>query len=153
MKSRDTQKGAGRLPRRRRHGATPLSDEHSAAESNFVTIAAVADLLAICDRTVCRWIDREELVAHDFGTITRIGAADLRTFIGRARRGPRARHPSDPLDDEFYTARQVAETLSICVRTVRRRIDSEVLAAHDFNGIIRIARSDLDDFVSRSRRD
>lgn len=149
MSSRDKQSSGG-LQRQVTSRTRELSGR---AVDRFVTITAVANLLGVCERTVRRWIDRKELSKHGFGSITRIGEGDLQIFVDRARRGPAAPHTVRALDDEFYTAQQVAELLDVCLRTVRRLIDDELLVAHDFCGVIRIARADLQSFFSRSRDD
>ena len=51
----------------------------------FYTIADVADLVDVNERTIRRWIDEGELVAHRFGRQLRISHADLNAFV-RARR-------------------------------------------------------------------
>jgi excisionase family DNA binding protein len=57
----------------------------SLAEEKFFTVEEVADFLNVCTRTVRRWIERGELVAHRFGTAVRIAESDLRAFIARQR--------------------------------------------------------------------
>jgi len=52
----------------------------------FYTIAEVAEILNVCDRTVRRWIDREKLVAHDLEGPIRIAESDLAAFIAHHRR-------------------------------------------------------------------
>jgi excisionase family DNA binding protein len=47
----------------------------------FYTIAQVAELLAISERSVRRWIATGELVAHKFGRGVRISETDLKTFL------------------------------------------------------------------------
>lgn len=49
------------------------------------TITDVADHLQVSSKTVRRWIDAGDLVAHRFGRQLRISEADLQTFI-RSRR-------------------------------------------------------------------
>jgi excisionase family DNA binding protein len=119
----------------------------------FYCAKVIANLLNVSERTVVRWTKRNILVAHLFGSVTRIEERELRAFINAARRGPPASHSSDLLEEDFYTAKQVAQLLGVCTKTVRRRLKSKVLVEHDFDGIIRIARTDLQDFLSRSRRD
>lgn len=153
MNSRGKQPSSGGVQQNEPNRLGGRAHEQSAGVERFVTIAAVAGLLGVCERTVRRWIDRKELPEHGFGSVTRIGEGDLKAFVDRARRGPAAPHDGGVLDEEFYTAQQVAELLDICLRTVRRLIDRETLVAHDFGGIARIARTDFLDFVSRSRRD
>ena len=49
------------------------------------TIAEIAGLLKVNAKTVRRWIDSKELIAHRFGRQWRISEDDLRTFV-RAQR-------------------------------------------------------------------
>jgi excisionase family DNA binding protein len=53
----------------------------------FFTIAEVAEKLSVSTRTVRRWIERGELVAHHFGAAVRISDADLRAFSALHRDG------------------------------------------------------------------
>jgi excisionase family DNA binding protein len=53
---------------------------------------------------------------------------------------------------KFFTIVQVAELLDVCTRTVRRWIKSGKLIAHDLEGIIRVAESDLRGFIASRRR-
>jgi excisionase family DNA binding protein len=54
----------------------------------FFSIAYVAEALSVSDRTVRRWIDRGELVAHRFGGgLVRISDPDLRAFLAIRREG------------------------------------------------------------------
>jgi excisionase family DNA binding protein len=55
-------------------------------------------------------------------------------------------------DERFFTIAEVAELLGVCTRTARRWIDRKKLVAHDFNGLMRIAESDLRDFIALHRR-
>jgi excisionase family DNA binding protein len=69
-------------------------------EMKFYTITEVAEDLAVATRTVRRWIDARDLVAHHIGGVVRIAADDLRAFLALhanpspgPRRAPRqARH-------------------------------------------------------------
>ena len=61
-------------------------------------------------------------------------------------------HANTPADEKFFTVDEVAEILNVCTRTVRRRIDRNKLIAHDFDGIVRVAESDLRDFIAGHRR-
>jgi excisionase family DNA binding protein len=47
----------------------------------FYTIAQVAELLAISERSVRRWVATGELTAHKFGRGVRISETELRTFL------------------------------------------------------------------------
>jgi len=51
----------------------------------FFSIAYVAEVLSVSDRTVRRWIDRGELVAHRFGRNVRIAETDLKAFLALRR--------------------------------------------------------------------
>ena len=53
----------------------------------FLTVEQTAEVLQVSDRTVRRWIDDGDLVAHRFGRQLRIAPADLNSFI-RMRREP-----------------------------------------------------------------
>ncbi len=115
----------------------------------FFTIRGVADLLAVCERTVRRWDGGKKIRAHKFGGVTRISEHDLCAFIASARR---AGTPLiKPTDEKFCTVEDVAEILNVCERTVRRWIGREELVAHDLEGLIRIAESDLTAFIARHR--
>jgi excisionase family DNA binding protein len=50
----------------------------------FFTIQEVAERLSVSTRTVRRWIDNGELVAHRIGGV-RIAEGDLRAFIAARR--------------------------------------------------------------------
>ena len=56
-----------------------------------------------------------------------------------------------PADEKFFTVDEVAEILNVCTRTVRRWIERKKLIAHDLEGIIRIAESNLRNFIARRR--
>jgi excisionase family DNA binding protein len=47
----------------------------------FFTVTETAEMLGVCTRTVRRWIDRGELIAHRFGNAVRIAEPDLRAFL------------------------------------------------------------------------
>jgi len=47
----------------------------------FCTIKRVAEHLGVSTRTVRRWIERGELVAHRFGSAVRIADRDLLAFL------------------------------------------------------------------------
>ena len=53
----------------------------------FFTIDEVAESLRVSTRTVRRWIDRGDLVAHHFGVAVRISDTDLRAFLALRRDG------------------------------------------------------------------
>ena len=50
----------------------------------FFTVPQVADSLSVSTRTVRRWIDKGELIAHRIGGV-RIAEGDLRAFIAARR--------------------------------------------------------------------
>ena len=64
--------------RGRRDGANPM---------RFCTIANVAESLNVSTRTVRRWIDGGELIAHRFNGVLRISDADVQAFLARHREG------------------------------------------------------------------
>jgi excisionase family DNA binding protein len=84
------------VPRRGQRG--PPTEENGRAAShgpkrtqepiNFFSVPEVADHLGVSARTVRRWIDGRQLVAHHFGRAVRISEGDLREFLG-AHRGER----------------------------------------------------------------
>ncbi len=49
--------------------------------TRFYTVAQVADLVAVSQRSVRRWIAARELLAHKFGRQVRISEIDLRAFV------------------------------------------------------------------------
>ncbi len=51
----------------------------------FWTIRGVAEHLEVSERTVLRWIDSGDLVAHRFGRSVRISDHDLRAFLAQHR--------------------------------------------------------------------
>ena len=53
----------------------------------LLTIPQVAELLQVCPKTIRRWIERGELVAHRLGRQWRIAQNDLETFL-KIRRHP-----------------------------------------------------------------
>jgi len=54
-------------------------------EIRFFTVAEVAERLGVSTRTIRRWIENKELVAHRFGCAVRISERDLRAFIAMHR--------------------------------------------------------------------
>lgn len=52
---------------------------------------------------------------------------------------------------KFFTITQVAELAEVSTRTVRRWIDSKLLVAHRFGGVVRIADHDLRTFLNQHR--
>jgi excisionase family DNA binding protein len=57
------------------------------AQPRFFTVANVAESLSVSTRTVRRWIDAGELIAHRFNGVLRICDADLQAFLARHREG------------------------------------------------------------------
>ncbi len=53
----------------------------------FYSVADVAELIDVNERTIRRWIDDGELVAHRFGRQIRISRADLEAFVRVRREG------------------------------------------------------------------
>jgi excisionase family DNA binding protein len=60
---------------------------HRDNQIQFFTIAEVAEMLRVCTRTVRRWIDSDQLVAHRPGGVVRIAENDLRAFLALHRDG------------------------------------------------------------------
>lgn len=52
---------------------------------------------------------------------------------------------------QFFTVAEVADTVEVSVRTVRRWIKSGELVAHHFGTAVRIAESDLKAFLAQHR--
>jgi excisionase family DNA binding protein len=61
----------------------------------------------------------------------------------------RARKTTDV--PKFFTIGQIAELLEVSTRTVRRWIGAELLVAHRFGGVVRIAAHDLRAFLAQHR--
>jgi excisionase family DNA binding protein len=55
------------------------------AALKFFTIAEVAECLNVSTRTVRRWIERGDLVAHRPGGLVRIAETDFRAFLSHHR--------------------------------------------------------------------
>ncbi|MCK5273632.1 MAG: helix-turn-helix domain-containing protein [Alphaproteobacteria bacterium] len=53
----------------------------------LLTIKDVADILQVSDKTVRRWIDAGDLVAHRIGRQWRVSQGDLDAFIKLRRQG------------------------------------------------------------------
>jgi len=66
----------------------PRSGPQKRTLPRFYTTQEVSDSLSVSRRTVSRWIEREDLIAHEFGRSVRIADDDLRVFLAR-RRGRR----------------------------------------------------------------
>ena len=54
-------------------------------ESEFFTIAEVAERLQVAPRTVRRWIANGDLVVHRVGGVVRVAEGDLRAFLALHR--------------------------------------------------------------------
>lgn len=52
----------------------------------FLTIPDISERLRVSDKTVRRWIEKGDLIAHKLGTRWRVSEADLALFL-RTRRG------------------------------------------------------------------
>jgi len=52
---------------------------------SFHTILGVAERLQVSVRTVRRWIDRGDLIAHKLGAQWRVSEADLELFLRTCR--------------------------------------------------------------------
>jgi excisionase family DNA binding protein len=70
----------------RRSSTRPVASQSTQPSIEFFTIREVAERLSVSTRTVRRWIDNGELVAHRIGGV-RIAESELRAFI-TARRQP-----------------------------------------------------------------
>ena len=53
----------------------------NSSPKRFHSVSQVADLLGVSERSVWRWIDQRELIAHRFGRLVRIADADLQAFL------------------------------------------------------------------------
>jgi excisionase family DNA binding protein len=71
----EDRKSPGRVARRR-HFREPI---------RFFTVAEVAERLGVSTRTIRRWIEDLELVAHRFGRAVRIAESDLKAFLAMHR--------------------------------------------------------------------
>jgi excisionase family DNA binding protein len=52
---------------------------------SFFTVPDIAEHLGVSTRTVRRWIDDKQLVAHHFGRAVRVSERDLRNFLATTR--------------------------------------------------------------------
>jgi excisionase family DNA binding protein len=52
---------------------------------------------------------------------------------------------------KLFTIKQIAEYVGVCQRTVRRWIDKGLLAAHRFNGVVRVSETDFKSFLAAHR--
>jgi excisionase family DNA binding protein len=60
---------------------------HRDDQIKFFTIAEVAERLRVSTRTVRRWIESGDLIAHRRGGIVRVAESDLRAFLAVHREG------------------------------------------------------------------
>jgi len=60
--------------------------------------------------------------------------------------------PSPSHENRFRTITEVAQSIGVSVRTVRRWIEQKKLVAHQFGAAVRIADSDLKSFIAQHRR-
>ena len=51
----------------------------------------------------------------------------------------------------YFTISDVADSLTVSTRTVRRWIDTGVLVTHRFGGVVRVAEHDLRAFLAQHR--
>jgi excisionase family DNA binding protein len=52
---------------------------------------------------------------------------------------------------KFFTIAEIAECVGASERTVRRWIENGLLAAHRFNGLVRISEADFQTFLAAHR--
>jgi excisionase family DNA binding protein len=78
LRDSDIEAAASR-PARGRH--------HRDKEIRFFTIAEVAERLCVSTRTVRRWIEAGDPVAHRISGVIRIAEGDLRAFLALHREG------------------------------------------------------------------
>ncbi|MGZ5165688.1 MAG: helix-turn-helix domain-containing protein [Burkholderiales bacterium] len=62
-----------------------VARRHLREQIKFLAIHEVAEQLGVSTRTVRRWIENLELVAHRFGRAVRIAERDLQAFIAMHR--------------------------------------------------------------------
>jgi excisionase family DNA binding protein len=60
---------------------------HRDDQIKFFTIAEVAARLRVSIRTIRRWIESGDLIAHRRGGIVRVAESDLRAFLAMHREG------------------------------------------------------------------
>jgi excisionase family DNA binding protein len=60
---------------------------HRREPVQFLTTSEVAQRLSVSERTVRRWIERGELIAHHLGAAVRIADLDLKAFLALRRDG------------------------------------------------------------------
>ena len=79
---------AGKSDAARDPASEPAPGE-TAAPERYLTVGEVAEITAISERQVWRWIESGELLAHNFGRSVRIKDSDFTAFTERCRRPPR----------------------------------------------------------------
>jgi excisionase family DNA binding protein len=52
---------------------------------------------------------------------------------------------------KFYTINQIADSVEVSTRTVRRWIEKGLLVAHKINGLVRISEADFQAFLAVHR--
>ncbi len=60
---------------------------HYRGRISFFTVSDVAEHLGVSTRTVRRWIEGGQLIAHHFGRAVRIAEEDVRAFLAAHRGG------------------------------------------------------------------
>jgi excisionase family DNA binding protein len=60
---------------------------HRDDQIKFFRIAEVAERLCVSSRTIRRWIESGDLIAHRRGGIVRVAESDLRAFLAMHREG------------------------------------------------------------------
>ncbi len=70
---------------RKRFGGRRSKGPGAMPPQRFVSIKDVAEQLGVSTRTVSRWIETGELVAHRFGRLVRVGEIDLQRFLATRR--------------------------------------------------------------------
>ena len=64
-----------------------MRSNNTSVDKEFTSIADVAEHLDVNARTIRRWIDKGDLVAHRFGRQLRISRTDLEAFVRMRREG------------------------------------------------------------------
>jgi excisionase family DNA binding protein len=59
----------------------------STRAERFLTVPQVAERLGVSARSIWRWLDERELIAHRFGRLVRISEADLQAFLDSKKQG------------------------------------------------------------------
>ncbi len=75
-------------PTRYQRGVGAAEPRHRSRERiSFFTVPDVAEHLGVSARTVRRWIEGGQLIAHRFGRAVRIAEEDVRAFLAAHRGG------------------------------------------------------------------